>query len=187
MIYKLINHDFYLKQLEKSDSHELFSLVDNNRKYLREWLPWIDDTESVNDSEDFIILSNERYNGNKAFDLGIWYKNNLAGIIGIHEINWQKEETAIGYWIAEKYQGLGLITNSVKFIVQYSFNEIGLKKIYIRCATQNIKSRNIPEKLGFSFVEIVELSENLYGHLVDHALYSIDYNDYLLKIDKFNL
>ena len=39
----------------------------------------------------------------------------------IDEINWEKEETSIGYWLSEKAQGNGLITSSVKFVLEYCF------------------------------------------------------------------
>lgn len=173
MLHKQINEDIYLKQLELEDSQSLFELVDKNRDYLREWLPWLDYNKEVKDSRDFIISCKEKYEGNKCFEMGIWYKNQLAGVVGIHEIDWQNEITSIGYWIAKDFQGLGLITQSLKFIIDHAFEELKLKKIQIKCAVENQKSRNIPEKLGFEYVGTNELAENLYGKLVDHAVYEL--------------
>lgn len=187
MIEKKINAELYLKQLEKNDSEELFNLVDSNRQYLKNWLPWLDYTKTVQDSENFIQISTEKYNGNKGFELGIWYKDNLAGVIGIHDINWDKEKTAIGYWLAEKYQGNGIITNAVKFVICYVFEELKLQSLDISCAIDNKKSRSIPERLGFRFEKIKELAENLYGKIHDHAIYSISREDYIKSKDKFKI
>lgn len=173
MLHKQINQDIYLKQLEIEDSHALFDLVDKNRDYLRQWLPWLDHNKEIKDSRDFIISCKEKYEGNKAFEMGIWYKNKLAGVIGIHEIDWQNETTAIGYWIGEDFQKLGLISQSLKFIIDHSFDQLKLKKIQIRAAVENKKSRNIPEKLGFEYIGTIELAENLYGKLVDQAVYQL--------------
>ena len=37
-----IDADLELRLLEPRDSAALFALVDANRGYLREWLPWVD-------------------------------------------------------------------------------------------------------------------------------------------------
>ncbi|MFN8576581.1 MAG: GNAT family protein [Candidatus Sericytochromatia bacterium] len=178
MIIKRIDEDISLKQLEKEDAIFLFELVNSNREYLKKWLPWLDTNKTIQDTEKFINISTEKYNGNKGFELGIWLKNEIVGVIGIHEINWDKGQTAIGYWIGEKYQGKGLVSKSVKFILDYCFTELELKKVYIRAAIQNTKSRNIPERLGFKFEGVRELAENLYGNIVDHSVYSITFEDY---------
>lgn len=173
-----LNHDTELKLLEKEDAHELFSLTDKNRQYLRRWLPWLDDTNSVEDSLNFIQSGKEKFEGNKAFEAGIWYKGKLAGVIGLHEINWEEETTAIGYWVGEEYQGLGLVTMACKAVTDYVFNKLKLKELHICCAVENKKSRSIPQKLGFREEGIKELAECLYGTFVDHMVYIMTKNDF---------
>lgn len=186
MIEKKINSDLYLKLLEKEDAYRLFDIINFNREYLRCWLPWLDHTKDVEYIKQNIEEANEKYNNNMGFELGIWYKSCLVGVIGIHEINLKEQKTAISYWLAEEYQGNGIITNSVKFVISYVFKEIKLKKIEIRCAVDNKKSRAIPERLGFKFESIKELAENLYGKIHDHAIYSIEINQYNQNYLKFN-
>ena len=43
-----------LRIARPEDAKELYSLVEKNRVYLREWLPWLDDAESIEDEIDFI-------------------------------------------------------------------------------------------------------------------------------------
>ena len=181
MIYKKIDNDFYLKQLQVEDSEQLFQLVDKNREYLKEWLPWLNYNKSIEDSQKFIIDAKERYEGNKSFELGIWYKEKLAGVIGLHEIDWKNEKTAIGYWLGNDFQGHGLVSQAVQFVFDYCFKELKLKVIEIRCAVDNKKSRVIPEKLGLKFKGIKEMAESLYGKLVDHAIYEINLDDFIIN------
>lgn len=173
-----INEFKELKLLEINDSEELFDLVDKNRKYLKQWLPWVDSTITSDDTRKFIQSCIEKFAGNKAFEAGIWFKGKMAGVIGIHEIEWEKEETALGYWIAEEYQGNALVTDSCKVILKYCFDELKLKKVEIRCATENIKSRAIPQRLGFKESGKREMAEWLYDHYVDHVIYSISRDDF---------
>ncbi len=43
-----------LSQTMPDEAEELFSVVDANRNYLREWLPWLDGTNSVEYEISFI-------------------------------------------------------------------------------------------------------------------------------------
>ena len=67
------------------DASELFSVVDSNRMHLREWLPWLDGTKSIEDENSFISMSLEEYEKRE----GIIYAISLDGnIIGTISINW---------------------------------------------------------------------------------------------------
>ena len=54
--------DLSLALLKKNDFQELFALVDKNRDFLREFLPWLDNNKTAKNSEDFI---NSISNSNK--------------------------------------------------------------------------------------------------------------------------
>lgn len=53
------------------------------------------------------------------------------------------------------------------------FQEYGLNRIEIACATGNAKSRVIPERLGFKLEGVLRESEFLNGRHVDQAIYSM--------------
>jgi len=46
-----IRDDLELGLLEQRHAEELFALVDHNREYLREWLPWVDNSRSIADTQ----------------------------------------------------------------------------------------------------------------------------------------
>ena len=49
-----VDEDTNLCMIEERHAQELYDLVDANRAYLREWLPWVDYETSVEDSKAFI-------------------------------------------------------------------------------------------------------------------------------------
>ena len=100
-----IDEQLSLGLFEKRHAKELAELIDSSRSYLREWLPWVDYSTSIEDSEQFIRLSLEQFARNDGFQLAIRYKGKIAGIIGLHAINWYNRTTSIGYWLGEGFQG----------------------------------------------------------------------------------
>lgn len=168
-----INEDLELRLLEESHAEELFLLIDQSRKYLRKWLPWVDLTKEVADSKSFIDSGLKQFNNNNGFQVGIWFKSKLAGVIGLHYINWTNKSTLIGYWLGEEFQGKGIMTNACKTIVGYCFEELGLKRIEIRVATENFKSQAIPERLGFTKEGCLRSVAILYDKYIDLYVYGL--------------
>jgi ribosomal-protein-serine acetyltransferase len=167
-----VNDDLELKLLEQHHAAALFELVDANRVYLRLWMPWIDGAQSVADVGSFIDASLQQFAENKGYHAGIWFRGTLCGVIGHHSIDWTNRSTSLGYWLDAAHQGKGIMTESCRAVVEYDFTELQLHRIVIRCATENRRSRAIPERLGFSFEGVAREAEWLYDHFVDLAIYS---------------
>ena len=62
----------------------------------------------------------------------------------------------MGYWINTKYSGNGYMLEAVKGLVELGSDYINFKRIKIRCEATNLKSRSIPEKLGFELEGILK-------------------------------
>ncbi|MGB3297409.1 MAG: GNAT family protein [Phormidesmis sp.] len=162
-----------LRPLSPSDADVLFSLVDSNRLYLRQWLPWLDNNQSVDDSLEFIRDSRERAGDNNGFALAICYEAQLVGIVGLNYISWENRLSGIGYWLAEQYQGKGLVTRACKAVLDYGFTDLNLNRIDIRCAPKNLRSQAVAERLGLTYEGTLRDAEWLYEHFVDHRVYSM--------------
>jgi RimJ/RimL family protein N-acetyltransferase len=160
-----------LRLLRTSDADELFTLTDANRAYLRTWLPWLDKTTSSANTRDFIQSTLQQFAENRGFVAAIYYDRSMVGVIGYNQINWCDRIGYIGYWIAEAYQGKGLMTISCKAIVDYGFEVLNLNRLVIACATENKRSRAIPERLGFVREATTRDAEWLYDRFVDHEVY----------------
>ncbi|MBI1386849.1 MAG: GNAT family N-acetyltransferase [bacterium] len=173
MFFYLLNEDTELRILTMDDADRLFELLEANRLYLREWLPWVDKHKTINECKSYLKLLNTHFKNNKALHCGIWYQSELAGVVGMDRIDWPNKTAEIGYWIGEIYQGKGLVTLSVRFLIEFAFVELGLNRIEIRCAPDNHRSRGIPERLDFRQEGRLRQAEWLYDRFVDHIMYSI--------------
>lgn len=165
------NRQFRLGILKPHQARQLFRLVDRNRKYLKEWLPWLNHSVEIKHSEDFIRNTLSEIADLKALHCGLFLKSRLIGVIGFHIFDWKKRETSLGYWIDQRYQGKGIITDACRVLIGFAVATLGLKRVVISCAVDNLRSKRIPEKLGFTVKGKVKNREHLYDHFVDHIQY----------------
>jgi len=59
----------------------------------------------------------------------------------------------IGYVLAKDYWGQGLMPEAVKAVVAYGFNTLGLEAFGIAHFPENVASRRVAEKCGFTYIE----------------------------------
>ncbi|MDQ7726781.1 GNAT family N-acetyltransferase [Bacillus halotolerans] len=120
---------------------------------LKAWLPFAQELPTVEETE--INLRNAHINFLKreSFRFLIFDKdsNDFIGITSLQRIDWNIPKCEIGYWVNTKFGGNGYITEAVKKLANFGLHNIKFRRIEIRCESTNLKSRAIPEKLGFVF------------------------------------
>ena len=101
-----------------SDSHSegLYEIVSTERERLAMWLPWVDEMKSVKNEKAFIKYAREKMERNELFMLTICVNQKPVGMIDIHNIDLQKYQAEIGYWISEKYENQGFVKQGLKRI-----------------------------------------------------------------------
>lgn len=183
-MYINIDEQLKLKILRPEDAKALFALTDRNREHLKEWLPWLDHNTTEVDSLNYIKTTMKQFGDNQGVIMGIWFQKELAGVVGHHQISWANKTTSLGYWLGREFAGKGVMTKACRALIDYSFNELSLNCLEIAAATENKKSRAIPERLGFHLEGVLRQREWLYDKFVDHALYSILADDWSQKNER---
>ncbi|MCX6134053.1 MAG: GNAT family protein [Ignavibacteriales bacterium] len=173
MIKIQVEEGLYLKSLELRDSEDLLPLIESNRAYLREWLPWLDMTTTIDEMIAFVDAAIRQQAAGLGFQAGIMHQDQLVGIIGYHHLEWANRSTCIGYWLSEPFQRRGIMTKASRALVEHAFEDWQLNRVEIRCAVGNMKSRAIPERLGFKSEGLLREAEWLYDHYVDHIVYGM--------------
>lgn len=168
---------FELRLRQASDAKPFFAVIENNRAYLRKWLPWLDDNTTHLDTLAYIKRCQDQFSSESGLDLGIWFENQWVGSVGFHDWDKANKQSSIGYWLAEEFTGRSIMTASVNALVRYGFTQMKLNRIEVRCAVRNRKSRAIAKRLGMKHEGTLRQAEFLYDHFVDLAVYS------LLKIE----
>ena len=168
-----IDKEIKLELTSESHAEGLFEALSHNRTHLSGFLPWVDNMQSVDDFQSYIKNCQTLYQQGKEVSFVILANEVVVGRIGLHHINDQNKCAAIGYWLTKNAEGNGIITKSCKALIHYGFHDLGLQRIEIKAAVENLRSRAIPEKLHFKKEGILRQAEWVNNKFLDLVLYSI--------------
>jgi ribosomal-protein-serine acetyltransferase len=162
-----------LRRVKITDAGEIYKLVESCRHYLRQWLPWVDATGGASDTLIFINENQNKslFDGREAYSL--IFNNQIVGIIDLHNGDRFNKKAEIGYWLAEQFQGHGIVTSACKVLINKAFFEYNLNRVVIKAAEGNIKSQRIPERLGFVKEGIEREGESMRNGFLDLIIYSM--------------
>ncbi len=173
MFSKNVAENLELRLVSEKYADELYSAVKQNIYHLQKWLPWATDDYSVETAKDFIKMNLNGFAKNEFPSFFIFYENKLVGGIGFNNVNKSDQNAEIGYWLSEDAQGIGTVSKCCREVINLGFNELNLNRIVIRCATGNIKSQAIPERLEFQKEGISRQSAKLHGEFINLIVYSM--------------
>ena len=156
----IVNNQIRLEKIKFSHAFQVFQAIDANREFLIPWLPFVQQTINQDDTEAFIrsIISESGDRRDEVFV--IWYERRLVGLIGFKDTDYLNLKTEIGYWLVESMTGKGIMTRSVKALIEFIFNSMKMNRIQIKCGVGNYKSAAIPKRLGFVFEGVERDSYN---------------------------
>lgn len=170
-----ITDETILKPLSKDHAQEIFDILNEEREYMRVWLPFVDKTIKVANTQaavDSLVESIDK-------QYCIYHKNAFVGLIGFKATDIENRKTEIGYWLSQSVQGKGIMRQSVRKLIEIAFNEFNLNRIQIKVAVENDRSRQIPEKLGFVLEGIERDGELLVDDVfTDIVVYSLLKNEF---------
>lgn len=168
-----IDDQIRLRILNSADSGDLFDVVRANLEDLMEWLPWATDEYSAESASEFISSNLKSYSEGGAFAAGVTIGDRIGGMVGFHNLDRTHSSVDLGYWLAAEARGRGVMTSCCKAMVDYAFDELGVNRVQVNCNVENVKSRGIPERLGFKHEGTLREVERLHGRFCDWAIYGM--------------
>lgn len=101
-------------------------------------------------------------------------KGEAIGGIGLHpQTDIHIKNAELGYWLAEPFWGKGIISNAVKEIVNYGFDNFEINRIFARPFGRNIGSQKVLEKAGFILEAKFDKTIFKNGQFEDEFIYAI--------------
>ncbi|MCH8230585.1 MAG: GNAT family N-acetyltransferase [Chloroflexi bacterium] len=176
-----IDNELRLRPFSDDDQRPMWVAIDEARDYLGEFLPWVDQKTSFErHSSEFRKRQLERDVFGREATYIVEYRGKLAGTVGLHRPSPQNS-AEIGYWLREDLQGRGIMTRSVGAVIEMAIVQMGMHRIVIRAGTSNLRSRGIPERLGFKHEGTLRDAALVRGEYSDLEVYSILDREWLAR------
>ena len=166
-----VRDDLRLELVRRPQAGEFYRLLDRNRDHVGRWMAWVPSITGPDSMLSWIRRCQRQLSGGHGFHLALVLDGDVAGTVGLVEIDRANSATELGYWLGEEAQGRGLMTAACEVVIHHVFDDLGLHRVQIRCATENTRSRAIPERLGFREEGVLRDAERLGQEFVDHVVY----------------
>ena len=80
----------------------------------------------------------------------IYLKDKCIGEISINKISKIDSSAEFGYWLSKEYTKNGYMTEAIKICEKYVFKDLGINRLVIRCDSENIASKKIALRSGYT-------------------------------------
>ena len=169
-----VDDEIELRIATEPDAATLFQLVEENREHLRAWLPWLDETTSIQDEIEFIhgqLIRHQKTDGSLFL---IWYQGRtIVGTLSVNQVDHGNQTGWIGYWLDRGHTGKGIMTRAVGAIVDVLLVSCGFNRVVIEIGVGNSASMAIPLRLGFREEGKSIERQWMYDRWVDSLQYAI--------------
>jgi len=142
---------------------------------IQPWLPWAKSLPTIDEFVKTEREAREKYERGEDLRFNLFLKgtDTHIGGSGLHRIDWSVPRFEIGYWLRTSMTGHGYISEAVRRVSAFAFDELGAQRVEIRMSTRNVKSRRVAERAGFPIESVMrkEGREND-GSLRDSCIYA---------------
>lgn len=173
MIKIKVRQNIILQQLHVRDAKNLFNFVDKNRDHLKKWLNWVNFIQTVEHEKKYLENLSQDTRKAVSIDLGIWYEDEIIGSIGLINIDRMNKTAMLGYCLDADYQHMGIVSDCCRKLLIYAFKELGLHRIEIKIAQNNLRSKAVARRLGFKLEGTLRQAYYLQNTFIDCDLFSL--------------
>lgn len=162
----------YLRRAFLTDTDDLYLCMrDPHVCEYEVWYPHKSDLETLGFVNSLII----RYDSGTCTDWVIERKRDgrAIGMINLHDFSVPNRSAEMGFWLAQDCWGNGYAKESAQTILRFAFNILQLNKMSCLCASSNLKSKKLMEKLRMTHEGQLRSHINIHGTFTDIDVYAI--------------
>jgi ribosomal-protein-serine acetyltransferase len=160
-----------MRPMRPQDSDGLHRALEQDRAHIGRWLPFAEQTSEATVAH--VRRTVRALEAGAGLGMVLIERGRLIGAVSFVEPSREHGSTQIGYWLASDAQGRGIMTRAVGAMVKEAFGPWGFRRVEIRVAADNARSRGIPERLGFRQEGILRSAHTVAGDSHDEVVYGL--------------
>ena len=175
------------------ESADIYPLIENiNNLKVSQNLSVVVFPYAVKDAEWFIdhCKSNCAENPRKSYNFAIELRaeKKPIGGTGLAKVDLAVSSATLGYWLGEKYWRQGIMSEALKAVLKFFFEELKFNRIEAGAFVENPASARLLEKLGFVKEGFLRQSVGCKatGKVHDEFIYAMLKEDYLKAKNSWN-
>lgn len=116
------------------------------------WSPVIPYPYADSDARGWLDSQEPTRAAGEGLDLAIVHTETSAvlGAIGISNVSMTLLSAEVGYWLAADARGHGYMTQALRLLAPWVFDELGLARLQLLTDPENAPSRRVAERCGFT-------------------------------------
>ncbi|WP_329226179.1 MULTISPECIES: GNAT family protein [unclassified Streptomyces] len=162
-----------LRPLEPAHAQEFLDHIDRARPNVDPWIPWA--TFSTDLASATATL--QRYADRQATDTGriygIWRDGTLVGGVMFTRFDTASGNCEIGCWAEEAGQGLGLVNQACRELIDWAFGERGMSRVEWWVSSVNTRSIEAARRLGLTREGVLRRHTEYRGERLDIEIWSV--------------
>lgn len=143
---------YIINPLNTNDVEHLHQFIIDNSERLKRYFPvTLSSNATLEKSIEYIVIKNKEIEEKINFTYAIRDKNNqeIAGLIILKKIDWNKKQGEFAYCIGSQFEGKGLTSFAVAEMTNFAFDELHLKTLQIMAHKTNLGSIKVALNNGF--------------------------------------
>lgn len=162
---------------EAADAEEKLELELRNREFFQAFAATRDESFYTLAGQQKRIQQSVEGKGNDqqyAFGVYLLESQKLIGTVALTEVlRGALQSCYIGYFLDKEYNGQGFMTEAVRLVVSYAFEELNLHRLEAGVMPHNLGSIRVLEKAGFHKEGIAKKNVKINGTWQDHQVLAI--------------
>ena len=164
-----------IRPYRSEDIEVLFAAVRESLNELSRWMPWCHAGYAIEETRDFILRMVQAEGDGTDYAFGIFDESSglFLGGTGVNQISQLHRYGNLGYWVRTTAAGRGVATNAARLAARFGFENLGLNRIEILAAVDNVPSQRVASKLGAQREGILRRRLWIQGRAHDAVMHSL--------------
>ncbi len=139
-----------LRTLTGADAELFAAHVKAEYDHLSRFLTWPDRTVTADGARTWLTAYEHRWDG-RVRAAGVWRDGHLIGGVTLLHHDPVMAIAELGVWVVAGATGKGIAAAACRVAIAHARTELGVERLVYQCATGNVASRRLAERLGFRF------------------------------------